>query len=97
MSPSERALLGYFLAKLYRVDPDILVGHNLTSFGLEVLQHRLSACHVPQWSRVSRLKRKEMPRVREGWKHGWVDGWRGGSGRDRREGGWEESGDSKKY
>ncbi len=63
VSPSERALLGYFLAKLHRFDPDVIVGHNLTSFGLEVLQHRLAACNVPQWSRIGRLKRKDMPKV----------------------------------
>lgn len=64
VSPSERAMLGYFLAKLHRVDPDLIVGHNLTGFGFEVLQHRLGACQVPQWSRVGRLKRKDMPKVR---------------------------------
>ena len=66
ISPSERALLGYFLAKLHRLDPDVVVGHNLAGFGLEVLQHRLAACNVPQWSRIGRLKRKDMPKV------GWV-------------------------
>ncbi len=57
-------MLGYFLAKIHRLDPDIIVGHTLTTFGLEVLAHRMGACKVPQWSRVGRLKRKDMPRVR---------------------------------
>ncbi len=30
----------------------------------QVLQHRMSVCKVPQWSRVGRLKRKDMPRGR---------------------------------
>jgi DNA polymerase alpha subunit A len=64
VAPSERALLAYLLAKIHRVDPDIIVGHNLASYQLAVLQHRLAACRVPQWSRVSRLRRKEMPRGR---------------------------------
>ena len=38
-------------------------GHNLTAYQLAVLQHRLAACKVPQWSRVGRLKRKDMPKV----------------------------------
>ena len=81
-------MLGYFLAKLHRVDPDIIVGHNLTSFGLEVLQHRMAACKVPQWSRVSRLKRKEMPKVggRKG-EDRWEEGGGGGRVGGRRGGG----------
>ena len=30
----------------------------------QVLQHRMSVCKVPQWSRIGRLKRKDMPRGR---------------------------------
>lgn len=75
VSPSERAMLGYFLAKLHRVDPDIIVGHNLTSFAFEVLQHRMAACQVPQWSRIGRLKRKDMPKVREEEERGEREGW----------------------
>ena len=33
------------------------------SYQLAVLQHRLAACKVPQWSRTSRLRRKDMPKV----------------------------------
>ena len=36
ISASERAMLAYFLAKLHRADPDIIVGHNLSGFALEV-------------------------------------------------------------
>ena len=56
-------MLAYFLAKLHRVDPDIIVGHNMGSFALEVLQHRMAACKVPQWSRIGRLRRKDLPKV----------------------------------
>ncbi len=68
-------MLGYFLAKLHRADPDLIVGHNLTGFGFEVLQHRLGACQVPQWSRIGRLKRKDMPKVR---REGGGGAWQGG-------------------
>ena len=63
VTPSERALLAYLLAKVHRVDPDVIVGHGLSSLGLELLQHRLTACKVPQWSRTGRVRRREMPRV----------------------------------
>ena len=35
----------------------------MTAYQLAVLQHRLACCKVPQWSRISRLKRKDMPKV----------------------------------
>ena len=38
-------------------------GHNLTGYQLAVLQYRMAACKVPQWSRICRLRRKEMPKV----------------------------------
>ena len=38
-------------------------GHNLSQFELDVLQHRMQACKVPQWSRIGRLKRRDMPKV----------------------------------
>ena len=38
-------------------------GHNLTGYQLAVLQHRLAACKIPQWSRICRLRRKDMPKV----------------------------------
>jgi len=66
VASSERGMLAYFLAKLHRVDPDVIVGHNLSSLELEVLQHRMATCKVPQWSRTGRLKRREMPKVSVG-------------------------------
>ena len=43
---SERALLTGLLARLRALDPDALVGHNLTAFDLDVLLHRLQAHKV---------------------------------------------------
>ena len=60
---SERALLGLLLARLQTVDPDVLVGHNIAGFDLDVLLHRLQAQKVPQWSRVGRLKRTKFPHL----------------------------------
>ncbi|CAI8021304.1 DNA polymerase alpha catalytic subunit [Geodia barretti] len=64
VSLSERALLAFLLAKIHRMDPDVIVGHNLTGYQLAVLQYRMAACKVPQWSRICRLRRKEMPKGR---------------------------------
>lgn len=58
---SERALLNLLLTKLYRIDPDIIVGHDLTGFGIELLFRRLVFHKVPNWSRFGRLKRSTVP------------------------------------
>ena len=60
---SERALLGLLLARLCSLDPDVVVGHNIAGFDLDVLLHRLQACKVPHWSRLGRLKRSRFPHL----------------------------------
>ena len=37
---SERALLGFLLAKIGKIDPDIVLGHDITGFDIDVLLHR---------------------------------------------------------
>lgn len=58
---TERALLGFFLAKLFKLDPDLLVGHDISGFDLEVLMHRIFVNKVPNWSRLGRLRRANPP------------------------------------
>lgn len=60
---NERALLGYLLAKITKVDPDLIVGHNLLGFDLSTLLHRIKANNVPHWSRIGRLRRSTMPKL----------------------------------
>ncbi|XP_042900915.1 DNA polymerase alpha catalytic subunit isoform X2 [Parasteatoda tepidariorum] len=60
---SERSLLIYFLAKLQKIDPDVIVGHDVLGFDLDVLLHRLVTNKTPNWSRIGRLKRTGMPRL----------------------------------
>ncbi|GJV01933.1 phenylalanine--tRNA ligase alpha subunit, cytoplasmic [Tanacetum coccineum] len=47
---------------------DILVGHNISGFDLDVLLNRVKACKVPSsmWSKIGWLKRFEMPRLNKG-------------------------------
>ncbi|KAK3015454.1 hypothetical protein RJ639_006816 [Escallonia herrerae] len=47
---------------------DVLVGHNISGFDLDVLLHRAQACRVPSsmWSKVGRLKRSVMPKLTKG-------------------------------
>ena len=48
---SERALLGFLVAKIGKLDPDIIIGHDVTGFDLDVLVHRTVANKIPHWSR----------------------------------------------
>ena len=50
----------------FQIDADVLVGHNIGGFDLDVLLHRLKACKVAHWSRVGRLRRNKMPNLQSG-------------------------------
>ena len=62
----ERALLNVLLAHIERIDPDVLCGHNISGFDLDVLLHRLGANKISTWSRIGRLRRSQMPRTASG-------------------------------
>lgn len=57
---SERALLGFLVAKIFRIDPDLIVGHDLHGFGLDLLIHRLQTNKIPHWSKLGRLRRSNI-------------------------------------
>ncbi|CAA6668372.1 unnamed protein product [Spirodela intermedia] len=65
---SERALLNRLMIELHKLDSDILVGHNISGFDLDVLLHRAQVCKVPSgmWSKIGRLKRSVMPKLTKG-------------------------------
>ncbi|KAJ8764232.1 hypothetical protein K2173_005972 [Erythroxylum novogranatense] len=65
---SERALLNRLMITLHQLDSDVLVGHNVSGFDLDVLLHRAQACRVPSnmWSKIGRLKRSVMPKLTKG-------------------------------
>ncbi|KAL5269166.1 hypothetical protein ACHWQZ_G002851 [Mnemiopsis leidyi] len=58
---SERSMLGWFIARLQKLDPDVIIGYDST-FDIDVLLHRLVAVKVPHWSRISRFKRTTLPK-----------------------------------
>ncbi|CAH0775041.1 unnamed protein product [Bemisia tabaci] len=63
---NERALLGFFLANFFRIDPDLVVGHDLSGFILDILLHRIIYNKTPHWSRLGRLKRTNPPQAGKG-------------------------------
>ncbi|CAL2036593.1 unnamed protein product [Caenorhabditis brenneri] len=54
--PNEKALLTLFLAIINEEEPDIIVGHDLSA-AIALLVSRLEKLKLPNWSRISRLKR----------------------------------------
>ncbi|XP_069493401.1 DNA polymerase alpha catalytic subunit isoform X2 [Ambystoma mexicanum] len=60
---TERTLLGFLLAKIHKIDPDVIVGHDIYGFDLEVLLQRINVCKVPHWSKIGRLRRSIMPKL----------------------------------
>jgi DNA polymerase alpha subunit A len=59
---NERALLNYILAKLHQEDPDVILGHNIAGFDLDLLLTRMTAQKTEAWSKLGRLKRNKMPK-----------------------------------
>ncbi|KAL6614103.1 hypothetical protein ACP70R_036373 [Stipagrostis hirtigluma subsp. patula] len=68
LESSERALLNRLMIELSKLDCDVLVGHNISGFDLDVLLHRAQTCKVPSsmWSKIGRLRRSMMPRLTKG-------------------------------
>ncbi|RXI07148.1 hypothetical protein DVH24_026284 [Malus domestica] len=65
---TERALLNRLMIELHKLDSDVLVGHNISGFDLDVLLRRAKACKVPNamWSKIGRLKCSVMPDLAKG-------------------------------
>jgi DNA polymerase alpha subunit A len=53
--PNERALLSFLVARIANLDPDVIVGHNITGFDMDVLLHRIAHNSVPNWVRRARV------------------------------------------
>ena len=57
---SERELLSLLLLKIQKLDPDVIIGHDVSTFDLEVLIHRMQHNKIPHWSRLGRLRRSNQ-------------------------------------
>ncbi|XP_039120011.1 LOW QUALITY PROTEIN: DNA polymerase alpha catalytic subunit-like [Dioscorea cayenensis subsp. rotundata] len=68
LESSERALLNRLMVELHKLDCDVLVGHNISGFDLDILLHRAQVCKVrsDMWSKIGRLKRSVMPKLTKG-------------------------------
>ncbi|CAG0916476.1 unnamed protein product [Notodromas monacha] len=56
-----RDMLSCFLAKIQLLDPDVIIGYDLTGCTVDVLLDKLHEHKVPHWSRLGRLRRAHAP------------------------------------
>ena len=62
LEKSEQFLLSKFLALFERMDPDVIMGHQLQEVDLSILLSRLKEKKTPGWHRLGRLKRGDWPK-----------------------------------
>ncbi|KAI1944151.1 DNA-directed DNA polymerase alpha catalytic subunit pol1 [Ophidiomyces ophidiicola] len=62
LEKNEQFLLSKFLVLFEKMDPDVLMGHQLQEVDLTVLINRLKDKRTPGWHRIGRLKRSEWPK-----------------------------------
>lgn len=58
---TERELLNYFMVQFWKLDPDLVVGHDLQGFQQDLLIGNILDLNIPNWSRLGRLKRSVTP------------------------------------
>ena len=63
LEKTEQFLLSKFLALFERVDPDVLMGHQLQEVDYSILLSRLKEKKTPGWHRIGRLKRSDWPKT----------------------------------
>ncbi|KAL0275791.1 UNVERIFIED_CONTAM: hypothetical protein PYX00_003535 [Menopon gallinae] len=61
---TERSLINFFLTKLFVIDPDVVVGHDLYGFTIDTLIYRIENMKISNWSRLGRLRRSIIPHVK---------------------------------
>ena len=63
LAKSEQFLLAQFLALFEKMDPDVLMGHQLQEVDYSILLSRLKEKKTPGWHRIGRMKRGEWPKT----------------------------------
>jgi DNA polymerase alpha subunit A len=63
---NERSMLNLLMTQIKNFDPDVLLGHNIIGFDLDIMMHRMASLKVAQWSKLGRLKLSRFPRAYQG-------------------------------
>ncbi|CAG4921539.1 unnamed protein product [Colias eurytheme] len=58
---TERELLNCFMVQFWKLDPDLVVGHDLQGFQQDLLIGNILDLKIPNWSRLGRLNRSVAP------------------------------------
>lgn len=45
-----------------KIDPDVIIGHDVAGYDFDVFLHRIAQNKLPHWSKLGRLKRANMPK-----------------------------------
>lgn len=53
---TEKELLNWIFSTIHAVDPDVVIGHNIVGYDLDVLMARAKALGEPGWSKMGRLR-----------------------------------------
>jgi len=54
-------MLEALIGRLFQIDPDVLLSHNLYGSVLEVILARIQILNIPHWSRIGRLRKDKFP------------------------------------
>ncbi|CAO3664087.1 unnamed protein product [Rhizopus stolonifer] len=60
---TEPALLSYLIAKINRLDPDIIVGHNVWNNDLNMLLHKFKKNNTSYWHKLGKLQLESWPKI----------------------------------
>lgn len=61
---TERALLNYFINQFALIDPDLVVGHDLQGYQMNILSNKMVENNIATVSRLSKLKRSQLTKER---------------------------------
>lgn len=61
---NEKQLVEALIARIFKIDPDVLVAHGLCGSVFEIILSRIQHLKVPHWSRIGRFKRQNVPNRR---------------------------------
>jgi DNA polymerase alpha subunit A len=58
---NERQIIEAFISKVFLIDPDLLVAHNLCGGMFDLLLARIQYLKISHWSRIGRFKKNNIP------------------------------------
>lgn len=59
----EKGMLEFFISKIAKIDPDMIVGHGICEGMFDTLMDRIEKNKVNLWSRIGRYKRQLIPKA----------------------------------